>query len=155
MAFYRKKQLNGKWYPRAVTLGRTADTDEVAERLSEISTVTRGDTYAVLANLGGVLASIMAEGRSVRLEGIGTFFYNCRCVGQGVDTPEEVSQAQIKDVRVSFIPEYKRAQNNQVMRRTLVEREVEWIDAGETGKTSQRKERQAEKETPEQEQAQP
>ena len=46
MAFYKKQKLNGKWYPRAITKGRTATTDDVAKRLSLISTVSPGDTYA-------------------------------------------------------------------------------------------------------------
>ena len=40
MAFYKKQKLNGKWYPRAITKGRTATTDDVAKRLSLISTVS-------------------------------------------------------------------------------------------------------------------
>ena len=43
MAFYKKQKMNGKWYPRSFTVG-TMDTDQVAERLSRISTVSKGDT---------------------------------------------------------------------------------------------------------------
>jgi len=69
MAFYKKQKLNGKWYLRAVTKGRPATTDDVAEKLSFMSTVTPGDTYAVLVNLGEVLGDLLSEGRSVRLKG--------------------------------------------------------------------------------------
>lgn len=55
MAFYKKQKLGKKWYPRAVTGKSPFTTDDVAARLSKISTVSRGDTYAVLANLGDVL----------------------------------------------------------------------------------------------------
>ena len=55
MAFYKKQKMNGKWYPRSFTVG-TMDTDQVAERLSRISTVSKGDTYAVLVGLGEVLS---------------------------------------------------------------------------------------------------
>ncbi len=134
MAFYKKRKLNGKWYPRAVTLGGTADTKEVARRLSEFSTVTPGDTYAVLAGLGEVLSEIMSMGRSVHLDGVGTFFYNCQAVGNGADTPEEVTANSITNVRVSFIPEYRRQQNKQVRGRTLVAKKIEWIDVDSIGK---------------------
>ena len=63
MAFYKKQKLGKKWYPRAVTGKSPFTTDDVAARLSKISTVSRGDTYAVLANLGDVLADMLSTGR--------------------------------------------------------------------------------------------
>ncbi|MDO4164811.1 MAG: hypothetical protein Q4D56_10580, partial [Bacteroides sp.] len=131
MAFYKKQKIRGKWYPRAMTQGRPYTTDDVAERLSLISTVSRGDTYAVLANLGDVLASMMSSGRSVKLMGIGTFYYTCCSDGNGVDTPEEVGAQQIGSVKVRFIPEYERGQRKQVTSRTLVDPHMEWIDVDE------------------------
>ena len=60
MAFYKKKKqkVNGLWYPMAVTVGKPVNTDEVADRLAQISTVSRADTYAVLKDLAGVLADL-------------------------------------------------------------------------------------------------
>lgn len=128
MAFYRKQKQKGKWYPRAITKGRPYTTDDVAARLSLISTVSRGDTYAVLANLGDVLADMMSAGRSVCLMGVGTFYCTCQCTGQGVDTPEEVNAGQITSIKVRFIPEYSRGQRGQVTERTLVDPQMEWVD---------------------------
>ena len=64
MAFYKKFQskLNDLWYPKAITTGVPITTDKVADKLSVLSTVTRGDMYAVLKNLGGVMADYMAMG---------------------------------------------------------------------------------------------
>ena len=72
MAFYKKFQskLNDLWYPKAITVGAPISTDKVADRLAVLSTVTRGDTYAVLKNLGGVLADYMAMGCTVKIEGV-------------------------------------------------------------------------------------
>lgn len=131
MAFYKKQKQKGKWHPRAITKGRPYTTDDVAARLSLISTVSRGDTYAVLANLGDVLADMMSTGRSVRLMGVGTFYCPCQSNGQGVDTPEEVNPGQITAVKVRFIPEYSRGQRGQVTERTLVDPSMEWIDVDE------------------------
>lgn len=128
MAFYKKEKHKGKWHPRAVTKGRPYTTDDVAKQLSFMSTVSRGDTYAVLANLGGVLADMMSTGRSVRLMGVGTFYCTCQSNGKGVDTPEEVTAGQITSVKVRFIPEYSRGQSGQVTSRTLVDPCMEWID---------------------------
>ena len=89
MAFYKKVKQKGddKWHPRAVTKGHPYTTDEIARLLSEMSTVTPGDTYAVLMNLGEVLGKLMSSGHSVKLKGIGTFYYTCRSEGTGVGHP--------------------------------------------------------------------
>lgn len=63
------------WYPQSVTVGKPVTTDEIADELAIRSTVTRGDTYAVMKNLGAVLGNYMAQGRSVKIEGVGTFYY--------------------------------------------------------------------------------
>ena len=84
MAFFKKQQkkINGKWYPQVVTVGKPVTTDEVADRLSKISTVSRADTYAVLKDLADVLSDYMAQGRTVKLEGLGTFYYTAAANGQ-------------------------------------------------------------------------
>lgn len=130
MAFFKKVKQKGdnKWHPRAVTKGRPYTADDVAQRLSEMSTVTPGDTYAVLMNLGPVLAEMMNSGRSVKLKGVGTFYCTCRSEGQGVDTPEEVSATQITSSQVRFIPEYGRNQQGKVNERTLISSNLEWVD---------------------------
>ena len=123
--FYKKQKIGKKWYPRSFTVG-TYDTKEVARRLAELSTVSKGDTYAVLMGLGEVLGSMLETGNSVKLDGLGTFYMVGNANGQGVDTPEEVGPEQFRKVTVAFIPEYSRAQNNRVTKRTIVPRHVEW-----------------------------
>ena len=125
--FYKKQKLNGKWYPRSLTVG-TCTTKYVAERLSQMSTVSLGDTYAVLLGLGEVMGELMELGQSVKLEGIGTFYLSGQAKGRGVDTPEEVSGEQFTKLTVGFIPEYSRAQNGKVVKRTIVPKDVEWIE---------------------------
>ena len=136
MAFFKKQQLksNGKWYPRSVTVGKPVTTDEVAARLSQISTVSRADTYAVLKDLGLVLGDYMAQGRTVKLEGVGTFYFTANATKQGVDSADEVSAKQITGVRVRFIPETGRSVNNQVVTRSLVPGNIFWEEWG--GSTS-------------------
>ena len=100
--FYKKQKIGKKWYLRSFTAG-TYDTKDVAERLSEMSTVSKGDTYAVLIGLGEVLGSMMELGYSVKQDGLGTFYLVGNANGQGVDTPEEVSPEQFRKVTVTFI----------------------------------------------------
>ena len=137
MAFFKKvkKKLTGLWYPEAITVGKPVTTDQVADRLALISTVSRGDTYAVLKDLGEVMASFMAEGRTVKLEGVGTFYYTINA-DKGIAKPEEVTAKQIKNVRVRFIPETSRTQSNKVATRSLVSDNIYWEEWKEEKKNS-------------------
>lgn len=129
MAFYNAMQAkaNGKWYPQAVQVDQPFTTDELADRLADISTVSRADVWAVLKNLPGVMADMMAQGRSVRLEGLGTFRYTINAEKQGVDTPEEVSDAQITAVRVRYVPETRRPNRTGAVTRALVDENLRWV----------------------------
>ena len=145
MAFYKKflSKLTGLWYPKAVTSGAPVSTDKIADKLSLLSTVTRGDTYAVIKNLGNVMADYMAQGRTVKLEGVGTFYYTAAANKKGVAKPEDVNASQIVGVRVRFIPEVRRNSNKQVVTRSMVDTVIGWTDieklasSGETSGSSE------------------
>lgn len=134
MAFFKKiqKKINGLWYPQSVTVGKPVTTDEVADRLSQISTVSRADTYAVLKDLGGVMGDYMANGRTVKLDGIGTFYYTAASNGNGVDSADKVTANQITGVRVRFIPETTRNSRGRVATRSLVSDNIFWEEWGGT-----------------------
>lgn len=129
MAFC-KKEFNekfGVFFPKSVTVGKPVDTKEIADRLAKISTVSRADTYAVLMELGGVMADIMKEGKSAYLEGLGHFRYGLDTVGVK-DEKDYDPQAQIKAVRVRFTPEREAAATKGGMAtRALVPNGIEWI----------------------------
>ena len=76
--------------------------------------------------LGGVLGDYMNSGRTVKLDGVGTFYYTIDSAGNGVDTPEEVSAKQVNGTRVRFIPEVGRGSGNEVTTRSLVSSKVFW-----------------------------
>ena len=130
MAYYKKKQqkINGLWYPQSVLSGSAISTDRIAERLAEISTVSRSDVLAVLGNLASVMADYMALGKSVKIDGLGTFYFTAVANGTGVETPEEVNANQITGVRVRFIPETKRTDGNRRTYRSLTDIEIEWLE---------------------------
>lgn len=132
MAFFKKmkKKINGKWYPQSVTVGKPVTTDEVAKRLAAESTVSPADTYAVLKSLGGVLGDFMANGRTVKLEGLGTFYYTAASNGNGVATQKEVNATQITSVRVRFIPETHQNSSHQITTRSLVSDNIFWEEWG-------------------------
>lgn len=134
MAFFRriKKSINQLWYPQSITWGKAVTTREVADELSAISTVTRGDTYAVMENLGRVLSSYMGQGRTVKIDGVGTFYYTATSAKRGVPTAEEVSASLIKGVRVRFLPEVERNSGSQVTTRSMVNTKIVWEEWGKS-----------------------
>ena len=130
MAFY-KKQFNekfGVYHPQAVTVGKPIDTDKIAERLAKISTVSKADVVAVLAELPGVMADYMSQGKSVHLEGLGNFRYTLST--EGVQNPDEFDfQKQLKAVRVTFTPERKGGNTRgATATRSLVPADIEWYE---------------------------
>ena len=132
MAFFKKKKLSdGKWHAVAVSMQNPATIDDVADLLSERSTVSRADTYAVLVELGDVLGQLMASGRSVKLKGVGTFYLTCQTRGKGTDTPEELTEDMLTDVKVRFIPEYRRGQRKQITNRTMISKYLEWVEVAD------------------------
>ena len=128
MAYYKKVQqkINGLWYPQSVTMGEPITTEKIIERLSAISTVSKSDVRAVLGDLATVLADYMALGHTVKLDGLGTFYYTAVASKQGVATKEEVSADQIVGVRVRFIPEGRRTGGNKTLTRALTDVNITW-----------------------------
>ena len=141
MAFYKKIQMaiNKKWYPQSCLVGNPVTTDQIAKRLAAESTVAPADVKAVLEALSGVMGDYMAQGRSVKLDGIGSFFFQSQASGNGKDKAEDVSANDINGVKVRFLPEttYKRggggsAKGRRAVR-ALTDVDIEWIDVASLG----------------------
>lgn len=130
MAFFKKmlKKINNKWYPQSVLVGSPVTTAQVAKRLAAESTVSPADVAAVLTSLGPVMADYMSQGRSVKLDGIGSFYFTAVSAKGGVDAAEKVSANQIVGVRVRFNPEthYERGGGKRVATRGLSDTLIEW-----------------------------
>ena len=129
MAFYKARfqKKAGKWYPQAVVVGKSISTKELAQALSDRSTVTISDCRAVLSEIGLVMAEFMAQGKSVKLEGLGSFRYGICSAKNGVETEEKVSASQISAIRVRFVPETSRNADGTVATRSCQPGAVEWL----------------------------
>ena len=129
MSYYRKvyNQKFGVWYPSAVVMGQPVPVKKVAKRLSQMCTVTYADVMAVLGELPGVMADYMSQGKSVRLDGLGTFRYTLD--SKGVEQEADFNfQKQVRAVRVQFVPQREGAMTKgSTATRTLVPADVEWI----------------------------
>ena len=138
MAFFRKSRFNVgtkqnpsyKWIPRAILVGKQINVKELSKRIAAESTVSETDVRAVLTALPSVMEMFMRLGRSVKLDGIGSFQYTISCQGTAVDSEDKVSARQITDVRVRFQPERTFSAGRTNMTRAMAENlsEIEWID---------------------------
>ena len=129
MSFYKKifNEKFGVYYPSAVTVGQPVPVKKVAKRLSQMCTVTYADVMAVLGELPGVMADYMGQGKSVRLDGLGTFRYTLDSKGVA-DEADFDFQKQVKAVRVQFVPAREGAQTKgSVSTRSLVPTGIEWL----------------------------
>ncbi|MGN0309533.1 MAG: HU family DNA-binding protein [Bacteroides sp.] len=127
--FYKiSKTPQGKYYPQSVTRGKTISTRKVAQELALISTVSEADARAVLSMLGQVMSKYLADGRSVKLDGLGSF----RLTGytgqdnKAVDDPKQVTSKMFKGVRVRFIPEAFQ-QTDGTLTKAMTSGEISWI----------------------------
>lgn len=128
---YYKWQHNeklGVYFPQAVVQGEPVSTKKIAERLARISTVSLADVLAVLAEMPGVLSDYMSQGKSVRLDGLGTFRYTLETTGVQNEEDRDF-QKQLKAVRVSFVPQREGTiTRGSTATRPLVPNDIEWIE---------------------------
>ena len=124
-------------------MGSAITTEQVAKRVVAESTVSPADVGAVLTALGGVMGDYMAQGRSVKLDGIGSFYFTATTNKNGIATEKEVTATLINGVRVRFIPETRfRGGSGRHAVRGLSDVEIEWeewkgkVEADESGTSS-------------------
>lgn len=96
-----------KWYPSIDSSGRKT-LRQMAERISQISTISTADTMAVLEALLTTIPQELAAGNIVELGDFGSFWL--RIESDGVETADEVRSSQIQNVLPRFNPgkEFKR-----------------------------------------------
>lgn len=127
MAFFTKQfvKLTGKWIPRPKTVS-CYDAKRLAKDIEKESTVSETDVIAVLNAIPKVMTRYLAEGHSVKLDGIGSFYLNFECKKTGVDTPEKVSMDQVTNIKVQFRPAMKSGSMKGKFNNTLIADDIEW-----------------------------
>lgn len=131
MAYFKvtKMKSTGKYYPTAVLVDKPIETDELAEQIAEISTVSKADIVAVLASLPGVMSRGMNSGRSVHLQDLGFFRYTIDARKGGRDTEKEVVPDDVERTRIRFTPE-THFSTGRVATRALTPEAVRWVKWG-------------------------
>ena len=127
MAFYSKKfvKLTEKWIPVSKTVS-CYDAKRLAKDIEKESTVSQTDVMAVLNAIPNVMTRYLAEGHSVKMDGIGSFFLTFECKKTGVDTAEEVSMDQVTNIKVQFRPAMKSGSMKGKFNNSLIADDIEW-----------------------------
>lgn len=102
-----------RYYAIGVNQGRL-DIREMANQISELSTVTSIDTVAVIEALLKVIPRELANGKIVTLGDLGSFRLTLK--SEGSDQPENFNASMIKGTHLHFRPgkEVKKVLNNIV-----------------------------------------
>ena len=135
MAYYRKRysSFSGRWTPVAV-VGKNLSTRKIAERIEKESTASLSDVMAVLYALPRVLRDEMANGNSVKLDGIGSFSLTVQCRKTGVLKAENVDPyKQITNIKVQFHPERESLMVGGKWKKhaSLVANDINWVELKE------------------------
>ena len=102
---YRVKQkrngINDKELYYAVPVwSRLVGTREIAQRLSERSTLSSADIRATLIGLVEVMESYLHDGHSVKLDDLGVF--RLSATSEGYASPDECTPQRVHAVKVCF-----------------------------------------------------
>ena len=97
--FYRKYQnknskssVYGKWFARAVTIGKTIDITELAKHMSEHNTPnSKGVIKGVLTDMVGCIRELMLEGKAVKLDNLAIFSAGIKTKKKGAPTSADFS----------------------------------------------------------------
>ena len=119
--FYRKYQNKnpksvsfGKWFGRAVTIGKTYTVEELAKHMSEHNTpYSKGAIKGVLTDMIGCIRELMLEGKAVKLDGLAIFSAGIKTKKKGAPTSEEFSTTKHIDsvyMRARATGEFTRAE---------------------------------------------
>ena len=122
----RKWQGQEKWTVTTVTQGSPVSTKELCQYIADSTTASASDVMAVLLSLPKVMELYLKNGRSVKLEGIGTYRYK---VSAGmVDNKDDAGESLIRDIRVQFTPErtVTAVGKQRITRRALIPDTLTW-----------------------------
>lgn len=90
-----------KWYANSVNQGSVSQ-HKMAQIIASKSSLTQGDVLNVIQNLLEEMPKILMDGKSINLEGLGSF--RLTIASEGTETEKDFSTSSIKGVKVVFTP---------------------------------------------------
>ena len=85
--------------------GNVIDFDGLAEIITEISSLSKGDILSSLTNIEQVILWKLIDGDSVRFGNIGTF--SIAVTSDGFETPEAITPDKVRATKIVFTPTKK------------------------------------------------
>ena len=119
--FYRKYQnknkqsaVFGRWFARAVTIGKTINIDELAKHMAEHNTpYSKGAIKGVLTDMVSCVRELMLEGKAVKLDNLAIFSAGIKTKKQGAVSSAEFNTTKHIDsvyMRARATGEFTRAE---------------------------------------------
>lgn len=90
-----------KWYAQIVT-GDEVSMDEIVKEIEKFSALSEPDIRGVIIGLENVVQNKLSEGRIVRFDRLGSLYPSLS--SSPSEKEEEVTEANIKSVKVNFRP---------------------------------------------------
>jgi predicted histone-like DNA-binding protein len=102
-----------KYYAVPVYKG-IVDIKELSEKLSDRSTLTRGDIYGVIIGLVPLIEEYLHDGYAVRIDELGIFTVSAS--SQGFDNPEQCKPHHVVAKKVCFRAENRLKKNLETVK---------------------------------------
>lgn len=97
----RNLQGSPLYYATAVSSGKTG-IDKLAGSVSASSTLSRADIHAAIVALVDEIQEELSSGRTVSIEGLGTFSISLR--SNGMESPDKLTAHQIREAKINYRP---------------------------------------------------
>ncbi len=95
------------FHPQAVSRGLVT-TKQLGDDIAEKSAMTRGDVLSVIDNMISLIKKALRDGKSVKLDGIGSLYITVKSNGNGVEDLRDLSINQIDHAHIVFREEKTR-----------------------------------------------
>lgn len=107
------------YYPRVI-YSEKIGTNQVAEEIALMSSLSTGDVKNVLDNLSVVFKKNIMDGNCITLDGIGTFYASLKSrKGQSFENPQDVMPSK-SNLTIRFNPLTKRTPEGRIASRSIV-----------------------------------
>ena len=101
-----KSKIYGKWFAHSKSV-ETMNTRKLSQHISEHGSIYTPDVvFGVLEKFRSCLLEMLLESKSVKIDGLGTFYTTLENEPGGADKEEDFNvQKNLKALHIRFIPE--------------------------------------------------
>jgi len=92
------------YFPR-LTGSSPVDLDYLSRIIEQRSSASKADVYLILLEFAQLVPELLTEGKTIVVKDLGSFQLHARV--SAADSPEKVTFRNIKEIRMSFLPDKK------------------------------------------------